>query len=96
MTGPRSGGPPAEGPRLEYYGTPVRLAVLVLRWFLDGTRLGQLAKDNAIGRSTAYRQGSCKVVRQAVDLLGCRIRCHRLRCLASRLLPFKVARIRCR
>src|SRR3954466_13395310 len=32
-----------------------RQAVLVLRWFLDGTRLAQLATDNAIGRSTAYR-----------------------------------------
>ncbi len=29
-------------------------AVLILRWFLDGTRLAQLAADNAIGRSTAY------------------------------------------
>jgi DDE superfamily endonuclease len=27
----------------------------VLRWFLDGTRLTQLAADNRIGRSTAYR-----------------------------------------
>jgi hypothetical protein len=32
-----------------------RQAVLVLRWFLDGTRLAQLAADNDIGRSTAYR-----------------------------------------
>jgi hypothetical protein len=30
-------------------------AVLVLRWFLDGTRVAQLAADNAIGGSTAYR-----------------------------------------
>lgn len=29
-------------------------AVLVIRWFLDGTRVKQLAGDNAIGRSTAY------------------------------------------
>jgi hypothetical protein len=29
-------------------------AVLVIRWFLDGTRVAQLALDNAIGRSTAY------------------------------------------
>jgi hypothetical protein len=29
-------------------------AVLVLRWFLDGTRLSQLARDNGIGRSTGY------------------------------------------
>jgi hypothetical protein len=32
-----------------------RQAVLILRWFLDGTRLAQLAGDNRIGRSTAYR-----------------------------------------
>jgi DDE superfamily endonuclease len=29
-------------------------AILVLRWFLDGTRLRQLAADNSIGKSTAY------------------------------------------
>jgi len=29
-------------------------AVLVIRWFLDGTRITQLATGNAIGRSTAY------------------------------------------
>jgi hypothetical protein len=29
-------------------------AILVLRWFLDGTRLRQLAADNGIGKSTAY------------------------------------------
>jgi hypothetical protein len=32
-----------------------RQAVLLLRWFVDGTRLAQLAADNRIGRSTAYR-----------------------------------------
>ncbi len=32
-----------------------RQAVLVLRWFLDGTRLAQLAADHRIARSTAYR-----------------------------------------
>src|SRR4051794_37211298 len=32
-----------------------RQAVLLLRWFCDGTRLTQLAADNRIGRSTAYR-----------------------------------------
>jgi hypothetical protein len=32
-----------------------RQALLVLRWFIDGTRLAQLAADNRIGRSTAYR-----------------------------------------
>jgi hypothetical protein len=29
--------------------------VLILRSFCDGARLAQLAKGNAIGRSTAYR-----------------------------------------
>lgn len=29
-------------------------AVLVIRWFLDGTRVIQLAGDNAISKSTAY------------------------------------------
>jgi hypothetical protein len=29
-------------------------AILIVRWFLDGTRLIQLATDNGIGRSTAY------------------------------------------
>jgi len=27
----------------------------VLRWCLDGTRMAQLATDNAMGTSTAYR-----------------------------------------
>jgi hypothetical protein len=30
-------------------------AVMVLRWFLDGTRVAQLARDNAISVATAYR-----------------------------------------
>jgi hypothetical protein len=29
-------------------------AILVIRWFLDGTRVAQLAGGNTIGRSTAY------------------------------------------
>src|SRR5690625_3992161 len=29
-------------------------AVLVLGWFVDGRRVSQLARDNGIGRSTAY------------------------------------------
>jgi len=32
-----------------------RQAVLVLRWFLDATRVAQLAVDNQIGVSTVYR-----------------------------------------
>jgi hypothetical protein len=35
--------------------SPWSQAVLVLRWFLDGTRINQLATDNAIGVSTCYR-----------------------------------------
>src|SRR4051812_11429259 len=42
-----------------------RQAVLVLRWLLDGTRLAQLAADNRIGRSTAYRY-----LHEAIDALG--------------------------
>jgi hypothetical protein len=42
-----------------------RQAVLVLRWFLDGTRLAQLAIDNRIGRSTAYRY-----LHEGIDVLA--------------------------
>jgi hypothetical protein len=34
--------------------TCFKQAILVLRWFLDGTRVTQLAVDNAIGKSTVY------------------------------------------
>jgi hypothetical protein len=43
----------------------------VLRWFLDGTRLAQLAADNRIGTSTAYRylhEGIDVLAAQAPDL----------------------------
>ena len=33
---------------------PFKQAVLVLRWFLDATRVSRLARDNGISRSTAY------------------------------------------
>ena len=42
-----------------------RQAVLLLRWFVDGTRLAQLAGDNAIGRSTAYRY-----LHEGIDVLA--------------------------
>src|SRR4051812_3724198 len=42
-----------------------RQAVLGLRWFLDGARLAQLAADNRIGRSTAYRY-----LHEAIDALA--------------------------
>ena len=34
--------------------SPFNHAVLILRWFLDGTSVAQLARDNAISKSTAY------------------------------------------
>ncbi|WP_435875720.1 HARBI1 family protein [Nonomuraea jabiensis] len=40
-------------------------AVMVLRWFLDGTRVKQLSRDNNIGRSTAYR-----LLHEGVDVLA--------------------------
>jgi DDE superfamily endonuclease len=42
-----------------------RQAVLLLRWFCDGTRLAQLAADNAIGGSTAYRY-----LHEGIDVLA--------------------------
>ena len=42
-----------------------RQAVLVRRWFWDGTRLAQLAADNRIGRSTAYRY-----LHEGIDVLA--------------------------
>src|SRR3954462_10318227 len=42
-----------------------RQAVGVLRWFLDGTRLAQLAADNRIGRSTAHRY-----LHEGIDVLA--------------------------
>jgi hypothetical protein len=50
-----------------------RQAVLILRWFLDGTRLAQLASDNAISASTAYRylhEGIDALAAQAPGLRG--------------------------
>ncbi|HET6952020.1 MAG TPA: transposase family protein [Acidimicrobiales bacterium] len=48
-------------------------AVLVLRWFLDGTRLRQLAADNGIGKSTGYaylHEGINVLAAQAPSLHG--------------------------
>jgi DDE superfamily endonuclease len=50
-----------------------RQAVLVLRWFLDGTRLAQLAADHAISASTGYRylhEGIDALAAQAPGLRG--------------------------
>jgi hypothetical protein len=48
-------------------------AVLVLRWFLDGTRMQQLARDNGIGKSTGYdylHEGIDVLAAQAPSLHG--------------------------
>jgi DDE superfamily endonuclease len=42
-----------------------RHAVLVLRWFLDAARVDQLARDNEIGISTAYRY-----LHEGIDVLA--------------------------
>jgi hypothetical protein len=42
-------------------------AVLVLRWFLDGTRMSQLSRDNAIGKSTGY-----DYLHEGIDVLTAR------------------------
>ncbi|MDA0635148.1 IS5/IS1182 family transposase, partial [Nonomuraea sp. MCN248] len=40
-------------------------AVLILRWFTDGTRIRQLATDNNIGSKTAYRY-----LHEGIDVLA--------------------------
>src|SRR3954447_21848547 len=50
-----------------------RQAVLILRWFVDGTRLAQLGGDNAISASTVYRylhEGIDALAAQAPGLRG--------------------------
>ncbi|MEO3807355.1 transposase family protein [Nonomuraea sp. B1E8] len=50
---------------------PFSQAVLVLRWFLEDTRVRDLAVDNSIGRSTAYaylHEGIDVLAAQAPDL----------------------------
>src|SRR5947208_16118381 len=50
-----------------------RQAVLVLRWFVDGTRLAQLAADHRASAPTAYRsphEGSDVPAGQAPGLRG--------------------------
>jgi len=44
--------------------TPFRHAVLVLRWFVDGTRIAQLAVDNVLSNRTCYRY-----LHEGIDLL---------------------------
>jgi hypothetical protein len=42
-------------------------AILILRWFLDGTRMAQLAVDNAISESTGY-----DYLHEGIDVLAAR------------------------
>jgi hypothetical protein len=42
-----------------------RHAIMVLRWFLDATRVAQLALDNQVSASTAYRY-----LHEAIDVLA--------------------------
>ena len=42
-----------------------RQAIMALRWFLDGTRVAQLALDNQVSGSTAYRY-----LHEAIDVLA--------------------------
>src|SRR5213078_3553342 len=42
-------------------------AILVIRWFLDGTRMTQLARGNTIGKATAY---DC--LHEGIDALAAR------------------------
>jgi len=42
-------------------------AVLVLRWFLSGTRMSQLARDNGIGKSAGY-----DYLHKGIDVLAAR------------------------
>jgi hypothetical protein len=48
-------------------------AVMVLRWFFDDTRMTQLARDNGIGKSTAYQyrdEGIAVLAARKPSLLG--------------------------
>jgi hypothetical protein len=49
--------------------------VLVLRWFLDGTRVAQLAADNQLSSSTTYRY-----LHEAIDVLAPPRRARTVRC----------------
>jgi hypothetical protein len=56
------------GTRAETRALSVReQAVLVLRWLLDGTRMRQLARDNAISKSTGYAY-----LHEGIDVLATR------------------------
>jgi hypothetical protein len=45
--------------------TPFRQAVMVLRWFVDGIRIAQLARDNGLSKRTGYRY-----LHEGIDVLA--------------------------
>ncbi|MFD7705258.1 transposase family protein [Streptomyces caelestis] len=50
---------------------PFKQAVLILRWFVDGTRVTQLARDNGVSTPTSYRylhEGLTVLADHALDL----------------------------
>jgi hypothetical protein len=53
--------------------------VLIIRWFLDATRVAQLARDNHIARSTAYDYLHEGIDVLAVQAPACTAPCWRLR-----------------
>lgn len=61
--------------------TTFHQAILVLRWFLDATRVAQLASDNKVSRSTAYA-----ALHEGIDVLA-----RRAPKLESALLAAKMA-----
>jgi hypothetical protein len=59
---------------------PYKQAVMVLRWFFDDTRMTQLARDNRIGKSTAYEyrdHGEFKVRGRPLTCAFAAFRCPR-------------------
>jgi hypothetical protein len=54
-------------------------AVLVLRWFLDGTRMTQFARDNAISKPPATTTCTKASSSWLPDHLACMERCWRRR-----------------
>jgi hypothetical protein len=52
-------------PRRSRALTPFRQAVMVLRWFRDGSRADALARDHAVSLATAYRY-----VHEGIDVLA--------------------------
>jgi hypothetical protein len=58
-------------------------AILVLRWFLDGARLSQLARDNKISKSTAY-----DYLHEGIDALAARAPSLRNALLAAKMAGY--------